>query len=239
MMKHSLMSPRVLLSLFATLTLALPPITGSELATADQAEAAAATSAVGDCTWSRSDVADVVTLGPGQWGKFVCPVFCPPDTFAYEIILKSEGSQGGGIRNGNDDTALNGVAFFCRERDGSMRGSIFSNQGPWGSWVSWASCPDATTAASPIVGGRIQIEPYQGSGNSNDDTGANAVRATCSDGTVLIPPARTNWGSWGPEVSCPPNTAVCGMATKVEGSQGDGVADDTALNGAELYCCDY
>ena len=42
-----------------------------------------------------------------------------------------------------------------------------------------------------------------------------------------------DWGSWSGQ--CGAGEAVCGVATRVEGVQGDG--DDTALNDLTLTCC--
>ena len=44
------------------------------------------------------------------------------------------------------------------------------------------------------------------------------------------------WGKYGEwSETCTPNTAVCGIQTKIEKPQGSG--DDTALNDVELFCC--
>ena len=45
------------------------------------------------------------------------------------------------------------------------------------------------------------------------------------------------WGQWSDPVHCPANYYVCGMAQRVESSQGKG--DDTAMNAVAFYCCAF
>lgn len=78
---------------------------------------------------------------------------------------------------------------------------------------------------------------------SGDDSAANAMKVLCSslDSTyTYVLEARTDsitWGMYGEySESCDPNTAVCGIQTKVEGDQGS-LSDDTAVNDVRLYCC--
>ena len=192
-----------------------------------------------DCIFPRTDYIVETTVASGQWGPWtVCPSFCPADTFAYAIQLQSEPNQGGGggVRR-SDDTALNGIALGCYNRfNGIFQGYITSTTGPWGFWLDVASCPGTH---APIVSAEMQVEASQGGGNSNDDTAANDVRAWCADGTFLDPLTYTGWGTWRGQVACPAGTAVCGMRTRVEGNQGGGNNDDTALNGASLICCRF
>ena len=69
---------------------------------------------------------------------------------------------------------------------------------------------------------------------SGDDTAGNTVNMVCTDGIVLEGNGG-KWGTWTDIVSCPFNTAICGIKTKVEMPQGS--KDDTALNDVELFCC--
>lgn len=43
------------------------------------------------------------------------------------------------------------------------------------------------------------------------------------------------WGTWSSRVSCPANSYICGIKTRVECQRGR--VDDTALNDAIFYCC--
>jgi len=45
------------------------------------------------------------------------------------------------------------------------------------------------------------------------------------------------WGGWKGMKTCPDNTYVCGLETRVEGKQGGG--DDTAMNGIKMKCCKF
>ena len=45
------------------------------------------------------------------------------------------------------------------------------------------------------------------------------------------------WGGWRGMKTCPDNTYVCGLETRVEGTQGGG--DDTAMNGIKMKCCKF
>ena len=81
---------------------------------------------------------------------------------------------------------------------------------------------------------------FQGKG---DDTAANYMQVSCRKfeasglGKNRYHGTRHGyWGSYGSwSKSCDANTAVCGIATKIEKPQGQG--DDTALNDVILYCC--
>ena len=81
--------------------------------------------------------------------------------------------------------------------------------------------------------------------NSHDDTAANSMRGRCRDTLGVIEydidettpePKKGYWGTFGKwSQSCAPNSAVCGIQDRLEGSQGGG--DDTSLNDIRLYCC--
>ena len=68
------------------------------------------------------------------------------------------------------------------------------------------------------------------------------MRGKCRDAvggpeyTIDDTPNQGLWGTFGRwSQSCAPNSAVCGIQDKIEGSQGGG--DDTSLNDIRLYCC--
>lgn len=79
--------------------------------------------------------------------------------------------------------------------------------------------------------------------DSNDDTEANYIKFKCRDFAgsqqsyeLSRPPGSGAYGSYGGwSDSCPANSAICGISTRVEGPQGGG--DDTALNDVRLFCC--
>jgi hypothetical protein len=180
------------------------------------------------CTIPRTDVASYVTLASGSWGSWsTCYEFCPADTLAYQVTAKSEKSQGTG-----DDSAMNGVALACYNKTtGGYQGYITSNQQAWGNWMDWVSA-SPYTVTNPFVGGKLMIEGSQGLG---DDTAANMIMMYSANGVGVGPASYTWFGSWKTPAYCPAGTAVCGLSTRIEGSQGSG--DDTALNGVAVACC--
>jgi len=183
------------------------------------------------CPIPRSDVVGYRTIGSGTWGSWQeCYEFCPAGTYAYSVALRSEPTQGSG-----DDTAMNGIRLQCYNRsNGAYQGYITSHTGYWGNWLARV-VTNPFAAGNPIVGGKMKIEPPQGS--RTDDTAANAVQMKSRNGVWIQPDANTAWGSWNGETSCPSNSAVCGVKTRVEPTQGNG--DDTALNGVALACCQF
>ena len=109
---------------------------------------------------------------------------------------------------------------------------LYERTTSWGDWRNPSQCK----GKSYIVGYNQRVEPSKGGGD-NDDTGLNAVRFRCSDGTLLEPYGAPH-GYWENEATCPPGEYAIGFLAKVEISQGDGLvgADDTAMNGIQLIC---
>lgn len=183
------------------------------------------------CTY-RSDFVGSVTPSEGHWGNWApCFDWCPQTpipSFALWPLIKSEPPRGGS----GDDTALNGVAFTCMQWSDPPAWAdpwnITSTVGGWGTWGQWHE----ECGGSVAVGMKMMVEARQGSG---DDTSANRIAVKCRNGKWVYPDARTAWGTWQAPVECPAGSAICGMRTRVEPSQGNG--DDTALNGIELACC--
>ncbi|XP_050948892.1 vitelline membrane outer layer protein 1 homolog isoform X2 [Labeo rohita] len=123
------------------------------------------------------------------------------------------------------------------------------NGGGWGTWGNREMCPFGTYAA----GFSLKVEGHVGDG---DDTALNGIRLhcigllrsyhnyasvqsvvgrfTCSDRSVLTGDG-TGWGDWGRWSQSCVGKGICGIKTRVEGSQGSG--DDTALNDVRMYCC--
>ena len=75
-----------------------------------------------------------------------------------------------------------------------------------------------------------------------DDTAANWIRFKCrdfgseKDYDLDHAPGHGQWGSYaGWSESCPLNSAICGIQSRIENAQGGG--DDTALNDVIFFCC--
>ncbi|KAK3606745.1 hypothetical protein CHS0354_036542 [Potamilus streckersoni] len=175
-----------------------------------------------------------VTNG-AYWGYWQSPEFCPSGSFADGYSMKIEPIQYNG-----DDTALNAIKLRCVYKNGAFAGEVTSGQGPWGVWRAMDLCPSFDGHRTFLTAFALKVESDQGGG---DDTGANAVKFSClltgSLEYILAPrdgegPSGT-YGSWSD--SCPIGYAICGLKTKVEGSQGND--DDTALNDVKFYCCKF
>jgi Vitelline membrane outer layer protein I (VOMI). len=160
------------------------------------------------------------------WGSWTRAVYCPPGSWAAGYTMKVEPNQGRG-----DDTALNAVALYCRDRNGRDVTRISPHDGFWGSWGEGANCPQGQF----LILFNLRVEPSQGSG---DDTGANSVAFLCSNsgGKITEASNRGQWGSlgeWQGQGLLP--GAICGVRAKIEAQQGTG--DDTALNNLEFTWC--
>lgn len=179
----------------------------------------------------RSDFVGSITPSEGYWGAWApCFDWCPQTpipSYALWPRLKSESPRGSG-----DDTGLNGVAFTCMQYTSppawAEKWNITSTIGGWGTWGEWHQ----ECGGSVAIGAKMMVEAPQGGG---DDTAANRIAIKCKNGTWAYPDSRTAWGTWQTPVECPAGSAICGMRTRVEASQGN--RDDTALNGMELACC--
>jgi hypothetical protein len=179
---------------------------------------------------SRADWASSYTLAAGSWGGWAsCYSICPAGSFAYAAYLRSESSQGA-----DDDTALNGIQLDCFNRTtGAYAGFVTSGQSNWGSWRA-RGITNPFDVSNPFVGGQALVETPRGGG---DDTAANRVNLVAKNGTWTSLASGTGWGTWQPVRSCAAGQAICGVSTRVEGSQGFG--DDSALNGIAFACCNF
>ncbi|KAK9954915.1 hypothetical protein ABG768_014829 [Culter alburnus] len=162
-------------------------------------------------------------LEGGSWGQ---REFCPSGTYAAGFSLKVEEPS----HVMYDDTSLNGIRLHCvypSKGSHELYATIESDVGNWGEWTDIKWCPSGFLKAF-----QLRVEPSQGNG---DDTAANNIRFSCSDGVVLKGDG-TAWGDWGDWSSACGGKGICGIKTRVEGPQGSG--DDTALNDAQMYCCE-
>lgn len=87
---------------------------------------------------------------------------------------------------------------------------------------------------------------FAAAGASYDDLAATDMIGWCHDphvltGPTIFPQTYTGGGVLTTMRSCPLGSAVCGVRTKLEESQGGGVfgGDDTALNGIQFSCCTF
>jgi hypothetical protein len=162
---------------------------------------------------------------------------CPKGTWAASLATRVE-SREETTRTSpvNDDSALNAVSLGCSDTNGRHLEDISPDEGLWGAWSGHRRCP----GGAHIVAVSMQVHAHQGPGvePGDDDTAVNALKARCSDGTVLYNDNSRGYGSWSPFVQCPTKTAVCGLKVRFLPSQGGGwQGDDTAVNDIEFQCC--
>ncbi|XP_048022423.1 vitelline membrane outer layer protein 1-like isoform X3 [Megalobrama amblycephala] len=166
----------------------------------------------------------VLTVSNGMsWGSWGHQDMCPTGMYAAGFSLRVESHVSGDF----DDTALNGIRLHCVYSSRVSAANVVSNAGHWGEWTNIKWCPSGFLKAF-----QLRVESAQGKG---DDTAANNIRFSCSDGVVLTGDG-TGWGDWGDWSSACGGRGICGIKTRVENPQGNG--DDTALNDARIYCCE-
>ncbi|XP_048036180.1 vitelline membrane outer layer protein 1-like isoform X1 [Megalobrama amblycephala] len=172
-------------------------------------------------------VLSVLTVSNGMsWGSWGDQDMCPSGTYAAGFSLRVEEPS----HVMYDDTSLNGIRLHCvypSKGSHELYATIESDVGNWGKWTNIKWCPSGFLKAF-----QLRVESSQGVG---DDTAANNIRFSCSDGVVLTGDG-TGWGNWGNWSPVCDGRGICGIKTRVENPQGNG--DDTALNDVQMYCCD-
>ncbi|XP_069938497.1 uncharacterized protein [Cherax quadricarinatus] len=159
----------------------------------------------------------------GKWGEWGEVQLCPPNSFADSLELKSEAPITG------DNTAANGLLLPCRQQGGDLPATITSTVADFGTWRDPVSCP----VPEYIHKFQLRVETE----DAFDDTAVNDIRFTCTNNPeVVMSGGGESWGVWGDWASCPNDTAVCGIQTKVEPYMGLAV-DDTSLNDVRFFCC--
>merc|ERR1711953_103663 len=181
----------------------------------------------------RPYVTEITPDAGSNWGDWGSASFCPEGSWATGFQLKVEPDCGAFC----DDTALNGVKLFCASPDGTDNGEVTSTVGSFGGWKGEHRCSPRGSAIRGIQFRSEAEARFRQTGDDLrhlDETAGNNIDTLCHGGDVLAGDG-TSFGLWSDYVLCPDNTAVCGIKTKVEQSQG--ASDDTALNQITLYCC--
>lgn len=135
----------------------------------------------------------------------------------------------------DDDTGLNAVALYCKDKSGKETATIIPHGGHWGDWYPRKYCPPGEFMTQFV----LKVEPPQEGGGSNDDTAANSVAFICSGGQRIEAAGGGEWGNWGAwQGGNFSGSAICGVRAKVESPQGDGLPpDDTGLNNLGFTWC--
>ena len=173
----------------------------------------------------RGDIIGTKSGTGTPWGKWSNPVYCPPGTWAGGYSMRVEPSK-----PNNDDTAMNAIALYCYDRNGSLVQRISPHPGYWGTWGEAVSCSRNNFFTHFRQKVEMRLPP------GKDDTSVNSVAFRCSDGTNLEGGNGGPFGRW-EEWRFPPNhnSAICGVRAKTEPPQDSG--DDTALNNLEFSFC--
>ncbi|XP_051734801.1 vitelline membrane outer layer protein 1-like [Ctenopharyngodon idella] len=182
--------------------------------------------------WSlNADYPSLLTVSNGmKWGSWGHKSMCPSGMYAAGFSLKVEEAS----HAFHDDSSLNGIRLHCvnpsRKSSGSYGryASIESDVGHWGEWTDIKWCPSGFLKAF-----QLRVESAQGAG---DDTAANNIRFSCSDG-FLLQGDGTAWGDWGDWSPKCKGKGICGIKTRILEPQGF-FGDDTALNDVQMYCCE-
>eukprot|EP00727_Mastigamoeba_balamuthi_P008563 m51a1_g4329 hypothetical protein (2178) ;mRNA; f:113389-136382 len=169
----------------------------------------------------------------GTWGTWGPWDHCPSGTVAVGMSTKGEPDHLIGT------TAMNAIRLYCQAPgDSSPRAALpegpVSLVGDKGDWDEKPTlCPDNYYVAGFVV----RWLPDQGP--EKDDSAVNQLVFFCKDwrGQAWNSSAlgKTTHGQWNTTYWCPNGTAVAGLSTQVQMSEGLTV-DDTGLNGVAFEC---
>ncbi|KAM4036919.1 vitelline membrane outer layer protein 1 homolog [Anomaloglossus baeobatrachus] len=153
----------------------------------------------------------------GEWGP---TEVCDPGTRVRGFELKVEE-----WKDVLDDTALNAIRLLCTTPTSTdVLKKITSTEGEFGSWGKYFSCPSGF-----LLGFCLRVE----TGDPVDDTAANNIKFTCSDGSIIEGDGQT-WGDYGPcSEACP--KGIRGIITRVLPKQGY-FRDDLSLTDVRFIC---
>nr|XP_045625254.1 vitelline membrane outer layer protein 1-like [Procambarus clarkii] len=179
-----------------------------------------------EITSEYRNVTQVLRLDNGlSWGLWGAMDFCEKGSFAHAFEIKFD--PPGGV----DNTAVNGVKLYCRNKDLYDTGYVTSVVGPNGDWLGMRVCHEGF-----LTGLRADVMEPQGV--LHDDVAVYNVDMMCEDGEYLI-----GWNtsyvfeeeeevsSWD---SCDKGTHICGLQTRYEDFS---VGDDTGTNDIVMFCC--
>lgn len=137
---------------------------------------------------------------------------CPNGTVVQGFQVKTEPYRGALV----DDTALNGVRFYCGHPLSPNATQLTSAVGSWGTWGNTYSCG----ANGAVIGFQLRVE---GNGIADDETATNNARFLCSnmeEPNNYIEADGLTFGSWRASARCPAGEAVCGIQTQIQPDRG-------------------
>lgn len=163
-----------------------------------------------------------------NWGDWGTSDFCPEGSYVNGFEIKIEDYQKGG-----DDTGLNSVKLICINLNGIFQKDVTSSEGPWGYYRGREYCPNG-------LGNGFELKSEPSQGGRHDDLAATDFNLICANGdgssSIVRGGEILGFGNWATTGRmCPPETAICGIRTQVERSQGK--RDDTSMNNVDLACC--
>ncbi|XP_071153510.1 vitelline membrane outer layer protein 1 homolog [Mytilus edulis] len=170
----------------------------------------------------------------GDLGDWSDEEFCTKGHYAIGFNMKTEG------HHDTDNTELNAIEVICGSRGSERCGDTASSgQHDWGDWTGEALCPENTFMTS------FSLQVHKYNNEIRDNTGANHVKFKCRNFKdsmrnfdLSYPPGYGTHGSYSESSeTCPVNSAICGIKTKIQSYQGD-EGDDTTLNDVKFFCCE-
>ena len=125
----------------------------------------------------------------GNWGGWKGWQMCPYGKYIGAGNVRFEDSQGGG-----DDTALNGLAIYCVDKDWRNGEVKIVYYGKWGGWKGWSY-----RANKLVKGARVRYEDSIGRG---DDTAMNGIQFNVEKPNFGVSRSQIT-GEWVPVASGP------------------------------------